>query len=188
VREARRARAEEKRLERFKPLNGLTTTVTPASIRDLALSTIRRRSVRAPKEGFGPLRTILNLASQASGLQLGDLAVLSKQVDPRDTPENRKIGQWFAEHVNALVDPLKNIHLRGSHYLISSTGKIFMPTGMQGKQSGLSGKLYIKCADLPSTPLKRHPEDHPDESKRGQHTDARAQKWIATRSEENRPN
>src|SRR6516225_9841271 len=81
--------------------------------------------------GFGALRSVLEKACLKSGCNLGDLTVLSAQVDPYrlDTPSGHRDGQWLAEHFNRLVGQNRQIHWRGLHYVLVSTTGIIKPNG-----------------------------------------------------------
>jgi hypothetical protein len=70
--------------------------------------------------GFGALRAILEDACETIGCGLGDLTVLSAQVDPYrlDTPSGHRDGQWVAEQFDRVVKHGKKIHWRGLHYVI----------------------------------------------------------------------
>jgi hypothetical protein len=79
----------------------------------------------------GALRAILEAACKKTHSGLGDLTVLSAQVDPYrlDTLSAHRDGQWLAHHFNRLVDPTKKIHWRGLHYVLVSTTGIIKPNG-----------------------------------------------------------
>jgi hypothetical protein len=77
------------------------------------------------------LRAVLEAACTKSGCGLGELTVLSAQVDPYrlDTPSGHRDGQWLAEHFNHLVSRNKKLHWRGLHYVLVSTPGIVKPNG-----------------------------------------------------------
>src|SRR5262249_60175651 len=81
-------------------------------------------SLEASVNGFGALRSVLEKACTKAACSLGDLTVLSAQVDPYrlDTPSGHRDGNWVAEHLDRLVGRSKKIHWRGLHYtLITSS-------------------------------------------------------------------
>src|SRR5262249_44766185 len=84
--------------------------------------------VGSPHNG---LRAILEAAAARADCALGDLTVLSPQVDPYrlDTPSSHRDGQWLAEHFHRLVPRNKRIHWRGLHYVLVSTTAIIKPNG-----------------------------------------------------------
>ena len=79
----------------------------------------------------GALRAILEAACKKTHRPLGDLTVLSAQVDPYrlDTPSGHRDGQWLADHFNRLVGQNKQIHWRGLHYVLVSSTAIVKPNG-----------------------------------------------------------
>ena len=82
--------------------------------------------------GFGALRSVLELASNETGFALGDLTVLSAQVDPYrlDTPAGHRDGEWVAKQLRrALKSSAAKIHWRGLHYAIVSQGAVRKPNG-----------------------------------------------------------
>ena len=82
--------------------------------------------------GCGALRSVLELASDETGFALGDLTVLSAQVDPYrlDTPAGHRDGRWVAEQLRrALKRSAVKIHWRGLHYAIVSQGAVRKPNG-----------------------------------------------------------
>jgi len=81
--------------------------------------------------GFGALRSVLEKACLKSRCNLGDLTVLSAQVDPYrlDTPSGHRDGQWLAEHLDRLVGRSKKIHWRGLHYVLVATSGLVKPNG-----------------------------------------------------------
>src|SRR5262249_59094234 len=84
-----------------------------------------------PINGFGALRSVLEKACAKTECSLGDLTVLSAQVDPYrlDTPSGHRDGNWLAEHLDRLVGRSKEIHWRGFHYLLVSTRRLVKPEG-----------------------------------------------------------
>jgi hypothetical protein len=81
--------------------------------------------------GHGVLRSIIETARQENGYSLGDLTVLSIQVDPYriDTAAGHRDGAWVAQQLNRLVGRTKKIHWRGLHYVIVAKGNIRKPNG-----------------------------------------------------------
>ena len=77
------------------------------------------------------LRAVLEAACKKIDCGLGELTVLSAQVDPYrlDTPAGHRDGQWLADHFNRLVGRNKKIHWRGLHYVLVSTTAIVKPNG-----------------------------------------------------------
>jgi hypothetical protein len=78
----------------------------------------------------GALRRQLETAAAASGLGLCDLTVLAVQNDPYryDTHAGHRDGQWFAQQIERFL-PVGQIHLRGSHYRLVSSGDVNKPDG-----------------------------------------------------------
>jgi hypothetical protein len=70
--------------------------------------------------GLGVLRSIIEAARQENGYSLGDLTVLSIQVDPYriDTASGHRDGAWVAQQLKRLVKGGAKIHWRGLHYVI----------------------------------------------------------------------
>jgi hypothetical protein len=81
--------------------------------------------------GHGVLRSIIEGARHEHGFSLGDLTVLSIQVDPYriDTASGHRDGQWVAQQLNRLVGRNKKIHWRGLHYVIVAKGNVRKPNG-----------------------------------------------------------
>jgi hypothetical protein len=79
----------------------------------------------------GSLRAILEAACAKADCGLGELTVLSDQVDPYriDTPAGHRDGRWLADQFNRLVGPTKKIHWRGVHYVLVSTTGLIKPNG-----------------------------------------------------------
>src|SRR5262245_41469837 len=90
-----------------------------------------KASLKAPVNGFGALRSVLEKACTMAECGLSDLTVLSAQVDPYrlDTPSGHRDGKWLAEHFDRLVGRSKKIHWRGLHYVLVSTGGLVKPNG-----------------------------------------------------------
>jgi hypothetical protein len=89
------------------------------------------QAITSAVNGFGVLRSVLEKACAKNGACLGDLTVLSAQVDPYrlDTPAGHRDGQWLANHFNRLVGANRRIHWRGVHYVLVSTTAIVKPNG-----------------------------------------------------------
>src|SRR5215471_15579126 len=82
--------------------------------------------------GFGALRSVLEIASDETGLALTDLTVLSAQVDPYrlDTPAGHRDGRGVAEHLRrARKRSTAKIQWRGLDYAIVSLGDVRKPNG-----------------------------------------------------------
>jgi hypothetical protein len=81
--------------------------------------------------GHGALRSIIEVARQERGYRLGELTVLSAQVDPYrlDTPSGHRDGAWLAKQLNRLVGRNKKIHWRGLHYAVVAQGNVRKPDG-----------------------------------------------------------
>jgi hypothetical protein len=81
--------------------------------------------------GFGALRSVLERVCSDTGYKLGDLTVLSAQIDPYrlDTKASHRDGQWLAEQLNVAIGPTRKIHLRGIHYALVSTPDLLKPNG-----------------------------------------------------------
>jgi hypothetical protein len=79
----------------------------------------------------GTLRAVLQQACLDTGGKLGDLTVLSAQVDPYrlNTPAFHADGAWLAEQMVALRLADRRIHLRGLHYALVSTSGLVKPNG-----------------------------------------------------------
>src|SRR4051812_28048109 len=77
------------------------------------------------------LRAVLETARQHAGCGLGDLTVLSPQVDPYrlDTPAGDRDGAWLADQLDRAIGPTRRIHWRGLHYAIVAAGNIQKPSG-----------------------------------------------------------
>src|SRR5262245_44640858 len=85
----------------------------------------------AKVNGYGALRSVLERACEKQGCGLGNLTVLSAQVDPYrlDTPAGHRDGKWLAGHFNRLIRGGKQIHWRGLHYVLVAKSKIVKPNG-----------------------------------------------------------
>jgi hypothetical protein len=94
-------------------------------------STPSKNQVIPSVNGFGVLRSVLEVAREKAGCGLGELTVLSAQVDPYrlDTPSGHRDGVWLAKQLNRLVKRGKKIHWRGLHYVIVSKGDLRKPNG-----------------------------------------------------------
>jgi hypothetical protein len=94
-------------------------------------STPSKNQVIPSVNGFGVLRSVLEVAREKAGCGLGELTVLSAQVDPYrlDTPSGHRDGVWLAKRLNRLVKRGKKIHWRGLHYVIVSKGDLRKPNG-----------------------------------------------------------
>jgi hypothetical protein len=82
--------------------------------------------------GYGALRSVIEVARADVGCSLIDLTVLSKQVDPYrlDTPANHRDGMWLAEQLDRAIGRTRRIHWRGVHYLlVSSALALVKPDG-----------------------------------------------------------
>jgi hypothetical protein len=80
----------------------------------------------------GPLRAVIKASKRSTKINLADLTVLSAQNDPyrQDTPAGHRCAQWFAEQVERFVPAGATIHLRGLHYLISSSATVLKRNGL----------------------------------------------------------
>jgi hypothetical protein len=88
---------------------------------------------KPPREVYVPQGTLGRLIAaqaEATGLRINDLRVMSAKRDPytQDTRGNHRNGQWFAEMVARFVAENVTVHLRGLHYILSSTA-IVRPDG-----------------------------------------------------------
>jgi hypothetical protein len=82
--------------------------------------------------GYGALRSVLERACESAGCSLGELTVLSAQVDPYrlDTPSGHRDGAWVAKQLKrALKGGKRNIHWRGLHYAIVVQKNVKKPNG-----------------------------------------------------------
>jgi hypothetical protein len=81
--------------------------------------------------GFGVLRAILETARHKAGLGLGDLTVLSPQLDPYrlDTASGRRDGNWLAGELDRAIGKKRKIHWRGLHYALVARGNLIKPNG-----------------------------------------------------------
>jgi hypothetical protein len=77
------------------------------------------------------LRAILEAAQADAGCSAADLTVLSNQVDPYrlDTPTGHAEGAWLGAQMDELLDPWREIHLRGLHYALVASGSVAKPNG-----------------------------------------------------------
>jgi hypothetical protein len=81
--------------------------------------------------GFGVLRSVLEKACAKTGASLGELTVLSAQIDPYrlDTEARHRDGRWVAERLDQLVARGRQIHWRALHYILVSTTSLVKPNG-----------------------------------------------------------
>jgi hypothetical protein len=81
--------------------------------------------------GYGALRCVLEMACEKQGCGLGNLTVLSAQVDPYrlDTPAGHRDGRWIAGQLKRALKRSTRIHWRGLHYVIVSQGNVRKPDG-----------------------------------------------------------
>jgi hypothetical protein len=89
--------------------------------------------LKLPREVYVPqgrLGRLIAARAEAAGLRVNDLRVMSAKRDPytQDTRGNHRNGQWFAEAVARFVAENATVHLRGLHYLLSSSA-IVRPDG-----------------------------------------------------------
>src|SRR5262245_52584401 len=88
------------------------------------------------------LGDLLRATKEDCGIGLGNLTVLSPQIDPfrLDTATNHEVGKWFRDQMDAcgLLDRASPIHNRGVHYAIVSRGE---------EAKRLSGKPYRNDSD-----------------------------------------
>jgi hypothetical protein len=108
----------------------------PTGKRGCISSTSRVSQAQAPTQsgavnGFGVLRSVLETASAEIGCNLGDLTVLSAQVDPYrlDTASGHRDGQWIAKQLDRAIGKKRRIHWRGLHYALVSTSNLIKPNG-----------------------------------------------------------
>lgn len=95
-------------------------------------STPRKNQVVPSVNGFGVLRSVLEGAREKAGCGLGDLTVLSAQVDPYrlDTPAGHRDGEWVAGQLKRVLKrSAARIHWRGLHYAIVVRGNVRKPDG-----------------------------------------------------------
>ena len=83
------------------------------------------------KNGYGVLRSVLEIAHEESGYSRGDLTVLSAQVDPYrlDTPSGHRDGKWAAAQLARAFGKERRTHWRGLHYAIVAQGNVRKPNG-----------------------------------------------------------
>ena len=79
------------------------------------------------------LGSLLRAVKDETGLSLGDLTVLSPQLDPYrlDTPANHECAKWFRDQMEAcgLLRRGSPIHNRGVHYAVVARGRVRLPSG-----------------------------------------------------------
>jgi hypothetical protein len=85
----------------------------------------------AKANGYGALRSVLETACEKQGCGLGNLTVLSAQVDPYrlDTPGGHRDGRWIAGQLKRALKRGARIHWRGLHYVIVAQGNVRKPDG-----------------------------------------------------------
>ena len=85
----------------------------------------------AKVNGYGALRSVLETACEKQGCGLGNLTVLSAQVDPYrlDTPAGHRDGQWVLKQFKRVLKRGARIHWRGLHYAIVVLGNVRKPDG-----------------------------------------------------------
>ena len=76
------------------------------------------------------LGKLIEAAASANLLELDDLTVLSRNLDPYrfDTATGHAEGRWFAAQVERFFLG-RRVHLRGLHYAILSSGDVYRPDG-----------------------------------------------------------
>ncbi len=76
------------------------------------------------------LGKLIEAAASANLLELDDLTVLSRNLDPYrfDTATGHAEGRWFAAQVGRFF-PGRRVHLRGLHYAVLSSGDVYRPDG-----------------------------------------------------------
>jgi hypothetical protein len=81
--------------------------------------------------GYGLLRAVLEEARHKAGCGLGDVTVLSAQVDPYrlDTPSGHRDGAWLAKQLDRAIGKKRRIHWRGVFYVLVAGGNIVKPNG-----------------------------------------------------------
>src|SRR5436190_5109875 len=74
---------------------------------------------------------MLETVREQQGCGLGDLTVLSAQVDPYrlDIPARHRDGQWIAGQLKRALKKGARIHWRGLHYAIVAQGNVRKPDG-----------------------------------------------------------
>jgi hypothetical protein len=89
-------------------------------------TSVHQASLTSAINGFGALRSVLERACTKAACSLGDLTVLSAQVDPYrlDTPSGHRDGKWIAEHFDRLVGGSKKIHWRGLQVLVAASALV----------------------------------------------------------------
>jgi hypothetical protein len=77
------------------------------------------------------LGKLINAAANEDLVEIDDLTVLSKNLDPYrfDAAKGHAEGRWFAAQVERFVVPHRQVHLRGLHYAILSSGRVYKPDG-----------------------------------------------------------
>jgi DNA topoisomerase VI subunit B len=85
-----------------------------------------------PFEPSGHLGKHIKVESEAAGLSINDLTVLSASNDPYrfDNAKGHELGRWFANWKLFFVpDPTAVVHLRGLHYMLVAKGDVQKPDG-----------------------------------------------------------
>ena len=85
-----------------------------------------------PFEPIGCLGQHIKEESEAAGLSINDLTVLSVGNDPYrfDNQKGHELGQWFAKWKTFFVpDERSVVHLRGLHYMLVAKGDVQKPDG-----------------------------------------------------------
>jgi hypothetical protein len=74
-------------------------------------------------QGIIALGQRISEAARSAGVSRSALGVLAPRNDPYtlDTPNSRRAGQWFAEALDRFGQHGRSLHLRGLHYLLSSS-------------------------------------------------------------------
>ena len=102
-----------------------------AALRRQRQAIIKPRRPKNEIVGTGSLHQEIAEAAALSGYSIAELTVLSRDIDPYgfDTTLGHAAGKWFADQVEALVEPTARIHLRGLFYRIVARGGIIRPDG-----------------------------------------------------------
>ena len=89
-----------------------------------------KQRIANKENGAGPLRKIIEQARMEHGISMTELTVLAIQNDPyrQDTPAGHEVARWFAEQIQRFVQ-FGSVHLRGLHYLISSSDDVLKVNG-----------------------------------------------------------
>ena len=94
-------------------------------------SALQKTQATPSVNGFGVLRSVLEVARGKAGCGLGELTVLSAQVDPYrlDTPSGHRDGKWLVDQLDRTIGRRRRIHFRGIHYVLVSSTSIIKPNG-----------------------------------------------------------